>query len=131
MKMGEEDIFGNPNPFGKEVLETAKKIPGFKSGIYHLTRELTLHKGVFVPKDYFKWNIEYGTQKKLQKVIGKLRVDVIEKGPRSGQWIWEVYGTRGFEVLNTDYTPSFSSARGALFAFVRAHKKYLEQQQGK
>lgn len=121
------DPFGNPNPFGEEVQEIAKKIPGFKAGIYHLTREYAGGVRVKFIKDPFKWNIEHGTQRDTRKVIGKLRVDVIEKGPHAGQWIWEVYGTRGFEALNTDYTPTFSTARGALFAFVKAHKAYLEK----
>lgn len=118
-----EDIFGNPNPFGKEVLAVSKKVPGF-AALYRLTRELTLHRGVFVPKDYFKWNIEYGARNCV--VVGKLRADVIERGPDAGKWLWEIYGTRGFEPQNSHYTSTFSTPRGALTAFVKAHKAFLK-----
>jgi len=113
------DMFGNPNPFGKEIIGVAKKVPGFKSGVYKLTRETTLHKGVIVPKDYFKWDIEYA-----RAVVGRIKVDVVEK---TGKWIWTVYRTKGFDVLNVDKTDNFGTPRGALYAFIKAHREYLKK----
>lgn len=102
----------NFNPFGPEIKALKTTIKYINWGFYKIDYET---KGLRVINrvDPFKWLLK----NKKGDIIGKVKVDVTPKG----DWLWTVYGTKGFDVQ----PEVFQTAKGAFGALIRAHRKYL------
>jgi hypothetical protein len=112
-----EELGFNPE-FEEKIKFLKGDLPLLKRGTYKITHGDThLYRGIIVPKDVFKWHLV----DRSGKLIGKVKVDFVE---RTGKDVWTVYGTRGFDVLNSDFTDQFGTARGAFVALIKAHQDY-------
>jgi len=100
-----------PNPFGLEVKNLKTSIKYIAWGFYKIARE-TKGLRVLTNVDNFKWLLK----DKKGDIVGKVRVDA-----NHGDWLWTVYGTKGFDVQPEVYKTS----KGAFGALIRAHRKYL------